>query len=41
VEDPMIDRGGCKVVTEQSQIDAQSESRLKAVIAAIVCDERR
>ena len=41
VEDPMIDRGGCKVVAEQSQIDAQTESRLKAVIAAIVCDERR
>lgn len=41
VEDPMIDRGGCKVVTEQSQIDAQTESRLKAVIASIVCDERR
>jgi flagellar assembly protein FliH len=40
VEDPMIERGGCKVVTEQSQIDAQAESRLKAVIAAI-CDERR
>jgi flagellar assembly protein FliH len=40
VEDPMIERGGCKVVTEQSQIDAQAESRLKAVIAA-VCDERR
>jgi flagellar assembly protein FliH len=41
VEDPMIERGGCKVVTEQSQIDAQAESRLKAVIAAVVCDERR
>jgi flagellar assembly protein FliH len=40
VEDPMIERGGCKVVTEQSQIDAQAESRLKAVIASIV-DERR
>src|SRR5690606_24380704 len=40
VEDPMIERGGCKVVTEQSQIDAQADSRLKAVIAA-VCDERR
>jgi flagellar assembly protein FliH len=40
VEDPMIERGGCKVLTEQSQIDAQAESRLKAVIAA-VCDERR
>jgi flagellar assembly protein FliH len=41
VEDPMIERGGCKVTTEQSQIDAQAESRLKAVIAAIMCDERR
>ena len=40
VEDPMIERGGCKVVTEQSQIDAQTETRLKAVISA-VCDERR
>jgi flagellar assembly protein FliH len=40
VEDPVIERGGCQVVTEQSQIDAQAESRLKAVIAA-VCDERR
>jgi flagellar assembly protein FliH len=40
VEDPVIERGGCRVVTEQSQIDAQAESRLKAVIAA-VCDERR
>lgn len=41
VEDPLIDRGGCKVTTEQSQIDAQAESRLKAVIASIVSDERR
>jgi flagellar assembly protein FliH len=41
VEDPMIERGGCKVTTEQSQIDAQAESRLKAVIASIVFDERR
>jgi flagellar assembly protein FliH len=41
VEDPMIERGGCQVVTEHSQIDAQAESRLKAVIGAIVCDERR
>jgi flagellar assembly protein FliH len=41
VEDPMIERGGCKVTTDQSQIDAQAESRLRAVIASIVFDERR
>jgi flagellar assembly protein FliH len=41
VEDPMIERGGCRVTTEQSQIDAQAESRLKAVIASIMFDERR
>lgn len=41
VEDPLIDRGGCKVTTEQSQIDATAEARLKTVIASIVSDERR
>ncbi|MEX2257891.1 MAG: FliH/SctL family protein [Woeseia sp.] len=40
VEDPLIERGGCKVTTEQSQIDAQADSRLKALIASIVGDER-
>ncbi|MGH8494518.1 MAG: FliH/SctL family protein [Gammaproteobacteria bacterium] len=41
VEDPLIERGGCKVVTDQSQIDAQADTRLNAVIASIVGDERR
>ncbi|HWM29971.1 MAG TPA: flagellar assembly protein FliH [Woeseiaceae bacterium] len=41
VEDPLIERGGCKVAAEQSHIDAQAESRLKAVIASIIGDERR
>lgn len=39
-EDPLIDRGGCKVVTENSQIDAQVEKRFEAVVTAIVGDER-
>jgi flagellar assembly protein FliH len=40
VEDPLIDRGGCKVVTQNSQIDAQVEERFEAVVTAIVGDER-
>jgi flagellar assembly protein FliH len=40
VEDPLIDRGGCKVSTENSQIDAQVEKRFEAVVTAIVGDER-
>jgi flagellar assembly protein FliH len=39
-EDPLIDRGGCKVVTQNSQIDAQVEKRFEAVVTAIVGDER-
>ncbi len=41
VEDPLIARGGCKVTTEQSQIDAQAETRLNAIISGISGDERR
>jgi flagellar assembly protein FliH len=33
VEDPVQSRGGCRVLTETSQIDATVESRLSAVIA--------
>lgn len=33
VEDPVQSRGGCRVVTDTSQIDATVESRLNAVIA--------
>ena len=32
VEDPMMTRGGCRVVTESSQIDARLETRLGAVL---------
>ena len=41
VEDPLIDRGGCKVSTENSRIDAQAETRFRAVISAITGDERQ
>ncbi len=33
VEDPVQARGGCRVLTESSQIDATVESRLNAIIA--------
>ena len=41
VEDPLINNGGCKITTENSQIDAQAETRLQAVISAIAGDERQ
>ena len=41
VEDPLITRGGCKVTTENSQVDATAESRLQAVIAAVAGDQRQ
>lgn len=39
-EDPTLTRGGCRVVTENSQIDATLESRLSAVIAQALGGER-
>jgi flagellar assembly protein FliH len=40
VEDPVIQRGGCKVLTETSQIDATLESRLNALIAPLLTGGR-
>ncbi len=40
IEDPVLTRGGCKVETETSQIDATVESRLNAVIAQVLGGER-
>lgn len=40
VEDPMLARGGCRVTSETSSIDAQLEQRLGAAIAAMLGDER-
>ena len=41
VEDSLLTRGGCKVTTENSQVDATAESRLQAVIGSITGDERQ
>lgn len=40
-EDPLINRGGCKVSTDNSRIDAQADARLQAVINKITGDERQ
>jgi len=40
VEDPAMARGGCIVRTDTTQIDARLESRLNALVSAIMGDER-
>lgn len=40
VEDPVLSRGGCRVSSEDSTIDAQVEQRLGAAIAAVLGDAR-
>ena len=40
VDDITLSRGGCKVVTENSQIDATLESRIAMIAAKILVDER-
>lgn len=40
VEDPLVTRGGCKVATEISHVDATLEHRLAAVIATVLGGER-
>lgn len=40
VEDPVQTRGGCRVLTDSSQIDASVEARLNAVIANVLGGER-
>jgi flagellar assembly protein FliH len=39
-EDQILPRGGCRVTSENSTIDAQVEQRLGAAIAAVLGDER-
>jgi flagellar assembly protein FliH len=41
VEDPVISRGGCKVVSESARIDATVEAQLNAVIANALGGERQ
>jgi flagellar assembly protein FliH len=40
VEDPVMGRGGCRVVAEHSQVDARLESRIAAAVAAVLGDAR-
>ena len=40
IEDPVLARGGCRVATETSQVDATLESRLAALIAPLLGGER-
>lgn len=40
IEDPVMARGGCRVTTDTSQIDARLETRLAAVFAQLMGDER-
>jgi flagellar assembly protein FliH len=39
-EDPTVSRGGCRVTAGVSQIDARVESRMAAVISALLGEER-
>jgi len=40
VEDPVIRRGGCRIHTDTSQIDATLDSRLSSLIAPLLAGER-
>lgn len=40
VEDPVLARGGCRVVTDTSQVDATLESRLATLIAPLLSAQR-
>jgi flagellar assembly protein FliH len=40
VEDPVLSRGGCKVVSDTSQIDASVEARLNAIISHVLGGQR-
>lgn len=41
VEDPVLSRGGCRVLTDNSRIDATVESRINTAIAAAMGGERQ
>jgi len=40
VDDITLSRGGCRVATENSQIDATLETRIAMIAAKILVDER-
>jgi flagellar assembly protein FliH len=39
-EDPLLSRGGCRVTSENSSVDAQLDKRLGAAVVAMLGDER-
>ncbi|MGR9107007.1 MAG: flagellar assembly protein FliH [Gammaproteobacteria bacterium] len=41
LEDPLLTRGGCRIETESSRIDATVENRLNQVISALLGGERK
>lgn len=41
IEDPVLSRGGCRVLTNTSRIDATIENRINAAIAAVMGGERQ
>lgn len=41
IEDPLMSRGGCRVETENSKIDATVENRLAVIVATILGGERK
>jgi flagellar assembly protein FliH len=41
VEDPLIERGGCNVTTDNSRVDGSNAARLKSVIQTLSGDERQ
>jgi flagellar assembly protein FliH len=40
LEDPVMSRGGCRVTADAAQIDARVETRLAAVMSALLGEER-
>jgi len=40
IEDPVIQRGGCRIHTDTSQVDATLDSRLSSLIAPLLAGER-
>ena len=41
VEEPLLSKGGCKVLTDYSEIDASVEARLSGIIARMLGGERQ
>jgi len=40
VEDPVLNRGGCRVMTDTTQIDARLETRINSIASSLLGEER-